>query len=118
MSYTHIWGILASITGIAATYSVIKNRKPASAFPYGICLTISIMMVCLGITTIILEKYDSICAILFGITFLKITYNDRHTFPPGFTIDYINYLKGYAVGFTIVDSGILALRAVRANANI
>ncbi len=57
------------------------------------------MMVCLGITTIILEKYDSICAIFFGITFLKIAYNDRHTFPPRFTIGYINYLKGYVVGF-------------------
>ena len=89
MSYIHVWGILATVTGIAATYSVIKNRKPASGILHGVYLTFSIIMVCLGITTIILEKYDSICAIFFGITFLKIAYNDRHTFPPDFTIDYI-----------------------------
>ena len=29
----------------------------------------------------------------------NITYKDRRTFPPSFTIDYINYLKGYVVGF-------------------
>ena len=29
----------------------------------------------------------------------NITYKDRRTFPPSFTIDYINYLKRYVVGF-------------------
>ena len=29
----------------------------------------------------------------------NITYKDRRNFPPSFTIDYINYLKGYVVGF-------------------
>lgn len=29
----------------------------------------------------------------------NITYKDRRTFPPSFTINYINYLKGYVVGF-------------------
>ncbi len=94
-----------------ATYSVIKNRKSASAVPYGIYLTFSIMMTCIGITTIILEKYDSICAIFFGITFLKITYNARHTFPPRFTIGYVNYLKGYAVGFGAVMYGLCRIFA-------
>ncbi len=102
MSYIHVWGILATVTGIAATYSVIKNRKSARAVLHGVYLTFSIIMVCLGIITIILEKYDSICAIFFGITFLKIAYNDRNTFPPSFTINYINYLKGYFVGFGAV----------------
>ena len=102
MSYIHVWGILATVTGIAAAFSVIKNRKPASASSTAFCMTFSIMMVCLGITTIILEKYDSICAIFFGITFLKMAYNDRHTFPPSFTINYIDYLKGYVVGLVAV----------------
>ena len=102
MSYIHVWGILATVTGIAATYSVTKNRKPASAIRYGICLTFSIMMTAIWITTIALEKYDSICAIFFGITFLKMAYNDRHTFPPSFTINYIDYLKGYVVGLVAV----------------
>lgn len=102
MSYIHVWGILATVTGIAATYSVIKNRKPASGILHGVYLTFSIIMVCMGIATVILEKYDSICALFFGITFLKITYNDRHTFPPRFTRGYIDYLKGYFVGFVVV----------------
>ena len=29
----------------------------------------------------------------------NITYKDRRNFPPSFTINYINYLKGYVVGF-------------------
>ena len=49
--------------------------------------------------TILFKRYDSICAIFFGITFLNITYKDRRNFPPSFTINYINYLKGYFVGF-------------------
>ena len=29
----------------------------------------------------------------------NITYKDRRNFPPSFTINYIDYLKGYVVGF-------------------
>lgn len=35
----------------------------------------------------------------FGIAFLVLTYKSRREFPPNFTINYINYLKGYVVGF-------------------
>ena len=84
MNDFYFWGILASITGIAIMFSVIKHKKS---------------MICLGITTILFKRYDSICAISFGITFLNITYKDRRNFPPSFTIAYISYLKGYVVGF-------------------
>lgn len=93
------WGILASITGIAIMFSVIKHKKSVSAVKYGTYLIFSILMICLGITTILFKRYDSICAIFYGITFLNITYKDRRNFPPSFTIAYINYLKGYVVGF-------------------
>ena len=99
MSYIYIWGILAFVTGIAIMFSVIKHKKSVSAVKYGTYLIFSILMICLGITTILFKRYDSICAIFFGITFLNITYKDRRNFPPSFTIVYINYLKGYVVGF-------------------
>ena len=99
MSYIYIWGILAFVTGIAIMFSVIKHKKSVSAVKYGTYLIFSILMICLGITTILFKRYDSICAIFYGITFLNITYKDRRNFPPSFTIVYINYLKGYVVGF-------------------
>ena len=66
-------------------------------------------MICLGITTILFKRYDSICAISFGITFLNITYKDRHTFPPSFTINYIDYLKGYVVGLVSIMYGLFRI---------
>ena len=102
MSYIYIWGILAFVTGIAIMFSVIKHKKSVSAIKNGTYLIFSIMMICLGITTIFLKRYDSICAISFGITFLNITYRDRRNYPPSFTISYIDYLKGYFVGFVSI----------------
>ena len=99
MNDIYFWGILASITGIAIMFSVIKHKKSVSAVKYGTYLIFSILMIYLGITTILFKRYDSICAIFYGITFLNITYKDRRNFPPSFTIAYISYLKGYVVGF-------------------
>lgn len=103
------WGILASITGIAIMFSVIKHKKSVSAVKYGTYLIFSILMICLGITTILFKRYDSICAIFYGITFLNITYKDRRNFPPSFTINYIDYLKGYVVGLVSIMYGLLRI---------
>jgi len=108
MNYICGWGILASITGIAIMFSVIKHKKSVSAIFYGTYLIFSILMICLGITTILFKRYDS-CAISFGITFLNITYKDRRNFPPSFTINYINYLKGYVVGFMSIIYGLFRI---------
>ena len=107
MNDIYFWGILASITGIAIMFSVIK--KSVSAIKNGTYLIFSIFMICLGITTILFKRYDSICAIFFGITFLNITYKDRRNFPPSFTINYINYLKGYFVGFGSIMYGLFRI---------
>ena len=107
MNYICGWGILASITGIAIMFSVIK--KSVSAIKNGTYLIFSIMMICLGITTILFKRYDSICAISFGITFLNITYKDRRTFPPSFTRNYIDYLEGYVVGFVSIMYGLFRI---------
>lgn len=47
------WGILASITGIAIMISVIKHKKSVSTIKNGTYLIFSILMICLGITTIL-----------------------------------------------------------------
>ena len=53
MNYICLWGILASITGIAIMFSVIKHKKSVSAIKSGTYLIFSILMICLGITTIL-----------------------------------------------------------------
>lgn len=107
--YVYAWGILVLIVGAISIYRVIKNKESESVLFHCVYLAYSILMVCVGILTLLIGKYDSICAILFGLTFLKMTYNDRHTFPPSFTIDYINFLKGYLVGFVSIFYGIFRM---------
>ena len=92
MSYIYIWGILAFVTGIGIMFSVMKHKKSVCVIKNGTYLIFSIMMICIGIATILFKRFDSICAIFFGITFLNITYKDRRAFPPSFTIDYTNLL--------------------------
>lgn len=55
MNYICLWGILASITGIAIMFSVIKHKKSVSAIKNGTYLIFSILMICLGITTILFK---------------------------------------------------------------
>ena len=107
MSYIYSWGILAVVTGIIATVLVIRKKKSTSAISYNTYLIFSIVMTCIGILTLIFLRGDNICAILFGVTFLKITYNDRHNYPPKFDISYINHLKGYIVGFGSIIYGLI-----------
>ena len=45
MNYICLWGILASITGIAIMFSVIKHKKSVSAVKYGTYLIFSICMI-------------------------------------------------------------------------
>ena len=56
MNYICLWGILASITGIAIMFSVIKHKKSVSAIKNGTYLIFSILMICLGTTTILFLK--------------------------------------------------------------
>ena len=62
MNDIYFWGILASITGIAIMFSVIKHKKSVSTIKNGTYLIFSILMICLGITTILFKRYDSIWA--------------------------------------------------------
>lgn len=41
-----LWGILASITGIAIMFSVINHKKSVSAIKNGTYLIFSILMIC------------------------------------------------------------------------
>lgn len=92
----YIWGILDVITGIVVLFYVI--RKSMGAVSYVTCYSFSFASIAAGVICMICQQYDELCAFLFGLAFLVLTYKDRHDFPPSFTIDYINYLKGYFVG--------------------
>ena len=57
MNYICLWGILASITGIAIMFSVIKHKKSVSAIKNGTYLIFSILMICLGITNQLMQLF-------------------------------------------------------------
>lgn len=95
----YLWGILASITGIVVLCNAVRKRKSIGAVLYGTYCSFSLVCIVAGIICMICQQYDELCAFLFGIAFLVMTYRSRHDFPPSFSIDYINYLKGYFVGF-------------------
>ena len=95
----YLWGILASVTGIVVHYNAVRKRKSIGAVLYGTYCFFSLASIAAGIICMICQQYDELCAFLFGIAFLIMTYKDRHEFPPSFSIGYINYLKGYFVGF-------------------
>ena len=54
MNYICLWGILASITGIAIMFSVIKHKKSVSSIKNSTYLIFSILMICLGINTLLI----------------------------------------------------------------
>ena len=95
----YLWGILASVTGIVVLCNAVRKRKSIGAVLYGTYCSFSLVCIVAGGICMICQQYDELCAFLFGIAFLVMTYRDRHEFPPSFSIDYINYLKGYFVGF-------------------
>ena len=105
----HTWGTLAVMAGAAILFYDIKNRNSVNAIHYVSSLTFSIIMICLGMTTIILQKYDNICAVFFGISFLNFTYRNTQSYTPSFTIQYINHLKGYFVGIGSICYGLYRL---------
>ncbi len=47
----------------------------------------------------ICQQYDELCAFLFGIAFLVLTYKSRREFPPNFPSITLIISKGYVVGF-------------------
>lgn len=87
----------------------MMHKKSVGATIFGAYLIYAIIMVCAGIIAIITNKYDSICAILFGITFLRFTYSTKKGYSPSFTINYINHLKGYFVGASSILYGLVRL---------
>ena len=107
MEYYRLWGILAFITGIVLLFHTIRKRKSMGLVFYVTYWIFSIVCVGLGVFCSIWNQYDELCAILFGIAFTVFTYKDRDEFPPSFTIDYINYLKGYIVGIGSIFYGLV-----------
>ena len=73
---------------------MMVRKKSISATKFGAYLIYAIIMICVGIVTIILNKYDGVCGILCGVTMLHVSYNDRNTYSR-FTIPYIDNLQAF-----------------------
>ena len=101
-----LWGMLVTITGASILFNVIRKRKSIGAVSYGTYCFFSVVAIIVGLVCMICQRYDELCAILFGIAFSVFTYKSRRDFPLSFTIDYINYLKGYFVGFGSILYGV------------
>lgn len=103
----YLWGMLATITGAVILFNTIRKRKSIGAISYGTYCFFSVVAVTAGVICMICQRYDELCAILFGIAFSVFTYKDEC--PPRFTINYINHLKGYFVGFGSILYGVCKL---------
>lgn len=104
-----IIGIAAFVTGNVILFRVIKNRKTVSTAFYVTKVAFSVMMVCFGAATIVVEKWHVGCFILLGITILYDNYKHRHVYIPSFTNSYVSYLKGYVTGLTFILYGVYRL---------
>lgn len=104
-----IIGIAAFVTGNVILFRVIKNRKSVSTAVYYTYLAFSVMMVCFGAATIVVEKWHVGCFILLGITIMYDNYKRRHDYTPSFTTSYVSYLKGYVTGLTFILYGVFRL---------
>ena len=107
MEYCCLWGILALITGMVLLFHTIRKRKSIGLIFYATYWIFAIVCFCFGTYCVICNQYDELCAILFGIAFTVFAYKDKAKFPPRFTINYINYLKGYFVGIGSIFYGLV-----------
>lgn len=104
-----IIGIAAFVTGNAILFRVIKNRKSVSTAVYVTKVVFSVMTVCFGAATIVVEKWHVGCFILVGITIMYDNYKRRYDYTPSFTTSYISYLKGYVTGLMFILYGVFRL---------
>lgn len=104
-----IIGIAAFVTGNVILFRVIKNRKSVSTAVYVTKVAFSVIMVCFGAATIVVEKWHVICSILLGITVMYDNYKRRQDYTPSFTTSYVSYLKGYGAGLMFILYGVFRL---------
>ena len=104
-----IIGIAAFVTGNIILFRVVRNRKSVSTAVYVTKVAFSVIMVCFGAATIVVEKCHVGCFILLGITIMYDNYKRRHEYTPSFTTSYVNYIKGYVTGLTFILYGVFRL---------
>lgn len=67
ISYILAWGIWTVVLGTIMLFWVMVRKKSISATKFGAYLIYAIIMICVGIVTIILNKYDGVCGMLCGV---------------------------------------------------
>lgn len=97
ISYILALGIWTVVLGTIMLFWVMVRKKSISATKFRVYLIYAIIMICAGIVTIILNKYDGVCGILCGVTMLYVSYNDRNAYSR-FTIPYIDNIETFLWG--------------------
>lgn len=108
ISYILAWGIWTVVLGTIMLIWVMLRKKSISATKFGAYLIYAIIMICVGIVTIILNKYDGVCGILCGVIMLHVSYNDRNTYSR-FTIPYIDNIETFFVGAVLICYGLIRI---------
>lgn len=108
ISYILALGIWTVVLGTIMLFWVMVRKKSISATKFRVYLIYAIIMICAGIVTIILNKYDGVCGILCGVTMLYVSYNDRNAYSR-FTIPYIDNIETFFMGAVLVCYGLIRI---------
>ena len=65
-------------------------------------------MICAGVITIILNKYDGVCGILYGMLFLHLSYSNRNTYSR-FTTLWIDNIETFLIGAVTICYGLIRI---------
>lgn len=108
ISYILALGIWTVVLGTIMLFWVMVRKKSISATKFRVYLIYAIIMICAGIVTIILNKYDGVCGILCGEPMLYVSYNDRNAYSR-FTIPYIDNIETFFMGAVLVCYGLIRI---------
>ena len=106
--YILAWGILTVVLGTIMLFWVMVHKKSLSTTKFRVYLFYAIIMICAGIVTIILNKYDGVCGILCGVTMLHVSYNDRKAYSR-FTTPYIDNIETFSFGALLICYGLIRI---------
>lgn len=106
--YILVWGILTVSVGTIMLFWVMVRKKSISATKCRWYLIYAIIMICAGIVTVTLNKYDGVCGILCGVVMLRMSYSDRNTYSR-FTSPYIHNIETFLTGAVLICYGLIRI---------
>ena len=108
ISYILALGIWTVVFGTIILFWVMVRKKSLSTTKFRGYLIYAIIMICAGIVTIILNKYDGVCGIFCGVTMLYVSYNDRNAYSR-FTTPYFKNIEFFLFGALFICYGLIRI---------